>query len=106
MRRMLKILVYGVFASAQLAVTLLLIGHYTHGAAHAVPAPATHTAPLDAHPAQAPAASIMPSSSTSTPAGSVVHNSAKTYYVAPALQVYVDRNTFRYLRNGAAYDHG
>ena len=45
MSRALKMLVYGVMASAQLAITLFLITHYTHGAAYPVPLHAIQITP-------------------------------------------------------------
>jgi len=56
MRRMLEMLVYGILASAQLAVTLLLVGHYTHGAAPVVPAQGTSNIPQVTQPVRAPEA--------------------------------------------------
>jgi len=52
MNRVLKMLVYGVIACAQLAVTLFLIDRYAHSAPLALPAQAPHTIQQGLHPLQ------------------------------------------------------
>ena len=98
MRRMLEILVYGIIASAQLAVTLFLIGHFTRGAAPAVPARATHIVSPRTHPAQAAAASIMPPLSLFTREKNELSTSTMSYHVAPPSQIHVDLETFNFQR--------